>query len=99
VCVCVCVCVCVPAGLHLIEVRGIARTCICMCTHDIGWRRLIGCLELQIIFCKRATNHRGLLWKVTCEDKASYGSSPPCRYSIYIVSSVNMCECWEGMSK
>jgi len=24
------------------------------------WRRLIGCLKLQIIFCKKATNHRAL---------------------------------------
>jgi len=43
-----------------------------------GWRRPIGCLKLQVIFCKRATNYRALLWKMTCKDKASYGSSPPC---------------------
>jgi len=42
-------------------------------TKDIatGWRRLIGCLKLQVIFRKRATNYRALLWKMTYEDKAS----------------------------
>jgi len=45
-----------------------------------GWRRLIGCLKLQVIFRKRATSYRALLLKMTCKDKASYGSSPPCTY-------------------
>ena len=39
-------------------------------------RSLIGCLQLQVIFHKRATNHRSLLRKVTYEDKASYDSTP-----------------------
>ena len=43
-----------------------------------GLRRLIGCLKLQVIFRKRATNCRALLQKMTYEDKASYGSSPLC---------------------
>jgi len=43
-----------------------------------GWRRPIGCLKLQVIFRKRATNYRALLRKMTYKDKASYGSSPPC---------------------
>ena len=42
-----------------------------------GWSRLIGSPMLQVIFCKRATNYRALLWKVTYEDKGSYESSPP----------------------
>jgi len=33
--------------------------------------------KLQVIFRKRATNHRVLLQKMTYKDKASYGSSPP----------------------
>jgi len=32
-----------------------------------GWRRLIGCLKLQTIFRKRATNYRALLRKMTCK--------------------------------
>jgi len=44
---------------------------------DTGWRRPIGCLKLQVIFRKRANNHRTLLRKMTYKDKASYGSSPP----------------------
>ena len=44
---------------------------------DTGWRRLIGCLKLQVIFHK-ATNYRALLQKMTYKDKASNGSSPPC---------------------
>ena len=50
-------------------------------TPDItGWRRLIGCLKLQVISCKRATNCRALLRKMTYKDTASYGSLPPCRW-------------------
>ena len=43
-----------------------------------GWRRLIGSPKLQIIFHKRATKYRALLWKMTYKDKGSYESSPPC---------------------
>ena len=46
-------------------------------THT-GWRRLIGCFKLQVIFRKRATNYRALLRKMTYQDKASYDSTPPC---------------------
>ena len=47
--------------------------------HDsTGWRRPIGCLNLQVIFRKRATNYRALLRKMTYKDKTSYASSPPC---------------------
>ena len=31
---------------------------------DTGWRRLIGCLKLQVNFRKRATNYRALLRKM-----------------------------------
>ena len=34
-----------------------------------GWRRLIGCLKLQVIFRKKATNYRALLRKMTYEDR------------------------------
>jgi len=46
----------------------------------MGWLRLvaIGCLKFQVIFRKRANNYRALLRKMTYNDKASYGSSPPC---------------------
>jgi len=44
-----------------------------------GWRRLIGCLKLQVNFRRRATNYRALLWNMTYKDKASYDSSPPGR--------------------
>ena len=45
-----------------------------------GWRWCIGCLKLQVSFCKRATNRRALLRKETYIDKASYGSLPPCSH-------------------
>jgi len=38
------------------------------------WRRCIGCLKLQVIFHKRATNYRALLQTMTYKNKASYGS-------------------------
>jgi len=43
----------------------------------------VGCLKLQVIFRKKATNYRALLRKMTYEDKASYGSLSPFTY-IYI---------------
>jgi len=45
-----------------------------------GWRRPIGCLQLQVSFHKRATNYRALLQKMTYTDKASYESSPACTH-------------------
>ena len=47
------------------------------------WRRPIECLKLQIIFGKRATDHRSFLQKITYEDKASYACSSPCIYVHY----------------
>jgi len=44
-----------------------------------GWRRPIGCLKLQVLFRKRAMNDRALLREMTYKDKASNGSSPPCK--------------------
>ena len=46
--------------------------------YGAGGRRLIGCLKLQVICRKRATNYRALLRKMTYEDKASCGSWLPC---------------------
>jgi len=43
-----------------------------------GWRRLIGSRKVQIIFHKRATKYRSLLRWMTCKDKGSYETSPPC---------------------
>ena len=45
---------------------------------DTRWRRPIRCLKLQVVLRKRATNYRALLRKMTCKNKASYGSWPPC---------------------
>ena len=50
-----------------------------------GWRRLIGCLKLLVIFRKRATDYRALLRKLTYEDKASYESTPPCTSSMSLL--------------
>jgi len=41
-------------------------------------QRPIGCLKMQVVFRKKATNYRALLRKMTYKGKASYGSSPPC---------------------
>jgi len=53
------------------------------CVIQTGWRRPIGCVKLQVIFRKRATNHRALWWKMTYKDKASYGSLPPCMNALF----------------
>jgi len=52
-------------------------TLLSLQNHLTGRRRPIGCLKLQVIFRKRATNHRALLRKMTYTDKASYFSTPP----------------------
>ena len=42
--------------------------------------------DLQVSFCKRAIIYRALLRKISYEDKASYGSSPPCMILSYGVA-------------
>jgi len=71
-----------------------------------GWRRLIGSPKLQIIFHKRVTKYRSLLQKMTCKDKGSYESSPPCItrmcvhtrnkyvYNMYTVFSLTVSTVW-----
>ena len=56
-----------------------------------GWRRLIWPLKLQIIFQYRATKYRSLLWKMICEDKGPYASSPPCTLCMHIFVCQFMC--------
>jgi len=48
---------------------------MCLAT---GWRRLTGCLKLQVIFRKRATYSRALFLKMAYEDKSSYDSASLC---------------------
>jgi len=93
--VCVCVCMCGYESrprqtTHMNEFYHICKQVMShMWTSHVtpansttGWRRLIGCLKLQVISRKRATNCRALLHKMTYEDKASYGSSPPCTRTV-----------------
>jgi len=49
---------------------------------DTEWRRLIGCLKLQVILRKRATQYRALLRKMTYKHKASYDSTPLCMWIV-----------------
>jgi len=51
-------------------------------TFTTGLRRLIGSPSWHFIFHKRATKYRALLRKMTCKDKGSYESSPPCTMNI-----------------
>jgi len=69
----VCVCACMRACVR--SMHEVYMQMLHSCTR---WQRPIGCLKMQIIFHKRASNHRALLRKMTYKDKASYGSSPPC---------------------
>jgi len=100
VCVCMCVCVCIEGVLIYAimsdkmpnpdNIGGIIYIHMYRDNVDIlilttkVWQRPVGYLEVQVIFRKRATNYRALLWKMTYEDKASYGSSPPCNWGSYI---------------
>jgi len=94
VCVCVCVCVCVWSPSHAsdIFVWGSPSGMFCggrallpketHCLRNLAarteWRRLIWCLNLQVISRKRATNYRALWRKMTYKDVAPYDSTPPC---------------------
>jgi len=64
-----------------------------------GWRSLIGCLKLQVIFRKRATNFRALLQKMTYEDKASYAVAHILRLSKVgsVVIEYIQCTGWSGV--
>ena len=97
-CVCVCVLAVGTSCTNGCEVRTRPSTILkyVFCT---GWWRLIGCLKLQVIFRKRATNYRALLRKMTCEYKTSYDSPPPCNaridiytrtYTVYIFCTYNV---------
>jgi len=57
-------------------------------------RRLVGCLELQVVFRKRATNYRALLRKMTYEDKVSYESAPPCMRWLRLAGSLKTEVCF-----
>jgi len=73
------------------------ESCVCVCERErerekeatTGWWRLIGCLKMQVIFRKRATNCRALLRKMTYDDKASYDSTPPCIWECRICSELS----------
>ena len=54
-------------------------------SHAHEW--IIKYFKLLVIFGKRAINYRALLRKMTCKDKASYGSSPSC-----IIETPHACE-------
>ena len=48
----------------------------------------------EVIFRKRATNHRAILRKITSKDKASYGSSPiGCLWANPVMCSVVQMRC------
>jgi len=52
-----------------------------MCESSTWWQRPIKCHKLQVIFRKRATNHRAHLRKITYANKTSYDSTPPWRHT------------------
>jgi len=96
-CVCVCVCVCVyVCACVCCYYHNMYRLSLHDYTYRLSllttrWRRCIECLKLQVIFRKRAAKNRALLRKMTCKDKASYGSSPPCTCSdSHYITCINL---------
>ena len=63
-------------------------------TCDTGWRKPIGCLKLQVIVCKRASNYRALLRKMTYKDKASCDSTLPGMTPVYVQWIIFLREAW-----
>jgi len=58
------------------------NTCTCHDDHSVAKTHKMPWVALQVIFRKRATNYRALLRKMTCENKASCGSWPPCTTTV-----------------
>jgi len=69
----------------------VKRICVCSVQHGADPP---GCLKLQGIFRKRATNYRALLRKMTYEDDSSYGSSPLCMHVCNIFMCANHLFTW-----
>jgi len=70
-----------PTSFSTVLMMAISMcTGISLHTIDTGCRKLIACLKLLVIFRERATNSRALLREMTYENKASYDSTPPCRW-------------------
>ena len=64
------------------------------------WRRPIGCLKMQVIFGKRATNCRTLLRKMTYKDQASCGSAPRCKVPVCSYQhKTGLCSCEDRVVK
>ena len=78
-------------NIHVMSTNSVAHT---------GSRRLIGCLQLQVIFRRRATNYRAFLRKMTYKDKASYAASPSCTVNsnseprFFVVCGSFICVTW-----
>jgi len=64
---------------------------VCHNVHHTGWRRPIGCLKLQVIFRKRATNYTAFSREMTCKDKACCASWPPCITHCVIPPCITHC--------
>ena len=56
---------------------------------SVEYGRWMGFLKLPVSFRKRATDHGALSMKLTCKDKALYGSLPPCTYQCI------WCDIWD----
>ena len=59
-------------------------------------KRLIGCLKLQVIFRKRATNYRSLLRKMTCNSRHPMTLRHPVHAHLFVIcvcGDTSMCVC------
>jgi len=81
---CMYVCRCMYVGVH-VYIHTCIHICTYSCIHihkyinmhhiksnpqRTGWQRPTECLEMHVIFRKRATSSRSLLWKMTYTDMA-----------------------------
>ena len=71
--VCMYICMCM-------YVRMYESMYMYVCTYVRYYVRCKGCLKLQVSFCKRATNYRALLRKMTYKVQASYAFLPTCMH-------------------
>jgi len=96
-----CAAVCCSVLQYIAGTQAPARShdtrlfCCCDAACYTWWRRPTGCFTLQVVFHKRATNYRALLWKMTYKDMAVYGSAPPRsvlrRFAVYTLQCISVC--------
>jgi len=81
----ICTCICTGDQIHTKIIGLNTRRCLLL-----GWRRPTGCLIFKRHFSQKSPIISGFLAKNNLQLKASYESSPPCTWTMYIYTCMHM---------